>query len=293
MSLPSETNNAVKRTDKQHYVLTLRPIDRKLSEMTTSMQMIDTHTHLAMEEYGNSLEEILSRSRMAGVDRWIAIGTNRNDSLRSLELSRSHEGLFCTVGLHPHEAGQAEDGVLNEYRQWAQAEQVCAIGEIGLDYHYDFSERPRQQQVFAEQLELAAELDKPVVIHCREAMDDCLDILKEWGRENSRVVFHCFGGGKQEAAKLLDRGYYLSFTGILTFRKATAVMESAKYAPMNRIMLEPDCPYLSPEPKRNVRPNEPALLVHIAETLAELRNRSLTEVAEQTTKNAVDFFSIK
>jgi len=230
---------------------------------------------------------------MAGVDRWIAIGTNRTDSLRSLELSRSHEGLFCTVGIHPHEAGQAEDGVLEEYRQWAQAESVCAIGEIGLDYHYDFSERPRQQEVFGEQLELAADLNKPVVIHCREAMDDCLDILKEWGQEDGRVVFHCFGGGKKEAAKLLDRGYYLSFTGILTFRNAAAETESAKYAPLERIMLETDCPYLSPEPKRNVRPNEPALLVHIAQKLAELRNISLAEAAENTTRNAVDFFTLE
>ena len=255
--------------------------------------MIDTHTHLAMDEYGNCLDDILSRSRMAGVGRWIAIGTNRTDSLRSLELSRSHEGLFCTVGMHPHEAGQAEDGVLKDIRQWIHEEQVCAIGEIGLDYHYDFSERPRQQQVFAEQLDLAADLDKPVVIHCREAMDDCLDILKEWRQEDGRVVFHCFGGGKKEAAKLLDRGYYLSFAGILTFRNAAAVIESAKYTPLERIMLETDCPYLSPEPKRNQRPNEPALLVHIAEKLAELRKISLSEVAESTTQNAVEFFTLE
>lgn len=255
--------------------------------------MIDTHTHLAMDEYGSCLEQVLSRSRMVGVNRWITIGTHRTDSLRSLELSRSHEGLFCTLGIHPHEADKAEDGVLNEYRQWAQAEQVCAIGEIGLDYHYDFSERPRQQQVFAEQLELAAELNKPVVIHCREAMEDCLDILKKWGQEDGRVVFHCFGGGKKQAKTLLDRGYYLSFTGTLTFRNAAAVVESAKYAPLERIMLETDCPYLSPEPKRNVRPNESALLVHIAEKLAELRNISLAEVAERTTQNAVEFFTLE
>lgn len=257
------------------------------------MQMIDTHTHLAMGDYDNCLEEILSRARMAGVNHWIAIGTNRNDSLRSLELSRSHEGLFCTLGIHPHEAGSVEEGVLKEYRQWTQSDQVCALGEIGLDYHYDFSERPRQQQVFAEQLELAAELDMPVVIHCREAMDDCLDILREWGQEEGRVVFHCFGGGKTEAAKLLDRGYYLSFTGILTFHNAKAVVESAKYAPLERIMLETDCPYLSPEPRRNQRPNEPALLVHIAEKLAELRSISLAEVADNTTQNAMDFFTLK
>jgi len=257
------------------------------------MQMIDTHTHLAMDEYSDCLEEILSRSRMVGVDRWIAIGTNCTDSLRSLELSRYHEGLFCTVGIHPHEAGQTEAGVLKDIRQWARQEQVCAIGEIGLDYHYDLSERPRQQQMFAEQLDLAADLNMPVVIHGREALDDCLDILKEWGQENGRIVFHCFGGDKKEAAKLLDRGYYLSFTGILTFRHAAAVVESAKYAPLERIMLETDCPYLSPEPKRNTRPNEPALLVHIAEKLAELRTISLAEVADITTRNAIDFFTLK
>jgi TatD DNase family protein len=266
---------------------------RKLCSMTTTRQLIDTHTHLAMVDYSHCLKEVLSRSRMAGVDRWITIGTNRNDSLRSLELSRAHEGLFCTVGVHPHEAGQAENGVLEEYRQWTQAESVCAIGEIGLDYHYNFSERPRQRQVFTEQLELAADLNMPVVIHCREAMDDCLDILKEWNQADARVVFHCFGGDKKEAARLLDRGYYLSYTGILTFRNAAAIVESAKYAPLNKIMLETDCPYLSPEPKRNQRPNEPALLVHIATKLAELRNSNLTEVAEQTTQNAVEFFSIK
>jgi len=269
------------------------PVVRKLKPMTITKQMIDTHTHLAMDDYSHCLQEVLSRSRLVGVDRWITIGTDRTDSLRSLELSRTHEGLYCTIGFHPHEAKRAEEKVFNEYRQWAQEESVCAIGEIGLDYHYDFSERPQQQQVFAAQLDVAAELNMPVVIHCREAMDDCLDILKEGGQEDAPVVFHCFGGDKKEAARLLDRGYYLSFTGILTFRNAAAVLESAKYAPLNRIMLETDCPYLSPEPKRNLRPNEPALLVHIAQKLAELRDIPLTDIAENTTKNAVEFFNIK
>ncbi|MBN1845452.1 MAG: TatD family hydrolase [Sedimentisphaerales bacterium] len=260
--------------------------------MNRPARLIDTHTHLTMEDYADCLDAVLARARQAGVWPWITIGTDLEDSRRGVALGREHEGVFCTVGIHPHEARGAEAGYLQELRDLARAPSVRAIGEIGLDYHYDYSPRPRQQRVFCEQLELAGALRLPVVIHCREALADCLAILKESRPDDVPLVFHCFGGGRQQADPVLDLGGFLSFTGVLTFRNAVACRESAGYAPLERIMLETDCPYLSPEPKRNVRPNEPSLLWHVAETLAELRNMSTADLADITTANAERFFDL-
>lgn len=256
------------------------------------MQLTDTHTHLTMSEYEGKVDDLLQRSRQAGVDRWITIGTNPADSEAGIELCRKYDRMYCTVGIHPHEAGKAEAEYVEELERRAGEKKVCGIGEIGLDFHYDFSERGVQRKVFEEQLELAGKLGKPIVIHCRKAFEDCLGILREWGQDNALVVFHCFSGGKSEAKTVMDRGYWLSFPGIITFKNARETQEVAKYVPLEKVMLETDCPYLSPEPKRTVRPNEPALLVHIAEKLAQLRKVGVEEIAQTTTANAEFFFKL-
>lgn len=254
------------------------------------MRLIDTHAHLTMLAKDGDLAGVLERSRQAGVDRWITVGTDVADSVAAVELSRNCEGMYCTVGIHPHDAGKQSGEYLAELRRLSGEAPVVAIGEIGLDYHYEFSPRESQLKVLEEQLELAGELSLPVVIHCREAMEDCLAVLDAWGHYDKVVVFHCFGGGAEEAESVLVRGYYVSFTGTLTFANAEAVREAARQAPLDRVFLETDCPYLAPAPKRKVRPNEPSLLVHTAAKLAEVHGMTLDEIAEITTQNSRVFF---
>jgi TatD DNase family protein len=258
------------------------------------MQFIDTHAHLTNEAYDNKeLDAILDRARQAGVDNWITVGTDIDDSAAAVELTHRYEQLYCAVGVHPHESGKQISGYLEQLQLLARNDNVVAVGEIGLDYHYDFSPRNIQQKIFQEQLILTRQLQLPVVIHCREALDHCLGILDDWDGDETPVVFHCFGGDKKTAKNLLDRGYYLSLTGTITFNNATELQQVVKYIPLEKIMLETDCPFLSPHPKRNIKPNEPALLIHTAEKLARLLDIDIMEIAQATGKNSRYFFRLQ
>jgi len=256
------------------------------------MQWIDSHAHLTGQNYQGSVDQVLERSRQAGVTGWITIATTLSDAEDAVRLAASIPGMFAAAGIHPHEAVQYAPEWLSLLKHLCENEKVCAIGEIGLDYHYDFSPRSVQRDAFRQQLELADRIQRPVVIHCREAFDDCIAILDEWGNAEGRILFHCFGGDFSAAKQVLDRGGYLSFAGTLTFKKADSIQHAARYAPLERILLETDCPYLSPEPKRNIRPNEPALLVHTGAKLAELRNLPLHVIAQATTENCRTFFHL-
>jgi len=252
--------------------------------------MIDTHVHLTDGRYHGQLQAVLQRAQQAGVDNWITVGTDVPDSRAGLELTGEFENIYCTAGVHPHESGKQEKGYVNELQKLTDNEKVVAVWEIGLDYHYDFSPRTIQQRIFQEQLELAVKVNLPVVVHCREAFDDCLGILDDWNNHEAALVFHCFAGDTKAAKLVLDRGYFVSFTGTITFGNALVSQQTAKYVPLEKVMLETDCPYLSPAPKRNQKPNEPALLVHIVEKLAELRGLSFSEIATATTENSRLFF---
>lgn len=256
------------------------------------MRLIDTHTHLTAKEYTDTLDDLLTRAQQADVDRWITIGNNLPDSAAAVELTKKHPGLFCSVGIHPHDADTLHEGSLEELRILAASQKVLAIGEIGLDYYYEYSTRPMQRAAFEQQLQLAGELSLPLIIHCRDAMNDCLDILKQWQRTDVPVVFHCFSGDTDQAGKLLERGYFISFTGIITFKNAAQLQKAAQFAPIQQIMLETDCPYMSPAPKRSVKPNEPALLIYIAQKLAQLKAMPLEEIADITTDNSQLFFGL-
>lgn len=256
------------------------------------MHLIDTHTHLATQAYADNLSQILDHSRAVNVKQWIAIGTDLQDSRAGIELAGGTDGMFCTVGIHPHEAARQPEDYIQVLTDLTNKPRVCAVGEIGLDYHYHFSEPKIQQQVFIEQLQMARGTALPIVIHCREAIDDCMSILSEWNQPDKPVVFHCFSSGKQDAKRLLDQGHWLSFTGTITFKNAQENQQAAQYAPLDRVMLETDCPYLSPAPMRKIKPNEPALLIHTAEKLAQLRGKSLEEIAEETSHNSRYFFKL-
>ncbi|MBI9016529.1 MAG: TatD family hydrolase [Phycisphaerae bacterium] len=256
------------------------------------MRLIDTHGHLTDERLACKVAEVLDVARSAGVERVITVGTDLADSIAALELARKYEGLYCTVGIHPHEAKDADDSQIATLAGLTDDAKVVAIGEMGLDYHYDFSPRDKQQEIFGKQLVMAKEKGLPAVIHCREAFDDCFAVLDEFLGGNS-MVFHCFAGDKDIVKKVLDRGGWISFSGTVTFKNAIELQEAAKYVPLDRIMVETDCPYLSPMPKRNVKPNHPGLMVHTAEKVAELKGVTFADFCQVATDNSRRFFGIE
>jgi TatD DNase family protein len=251
------------------------------------VSLIDSHCHLDSPEFDNDREEVIERARAAGVDRMMAIGTGNGppDLEAAVRLADKFESFYATAGIHPHDAAKATPADLKHLAELLAHPKVLAVGEIGLDYHYDFSPRETQYAVFIEQMSIAAAARKPIVIHTREAWDDTLTLLeRHWTPHSLGGIMHCFSGGPAEAQRALDLGFYLSFGGIVTFPKALAVQEAAKYAPRDRILIETDAPYLAPVPKRGKR-NEPALMIHTAQKLADLRGESVEELSRITTEN--------
>jgi len=256
------------------------------------MELIDTHCHLTFDDLAGDIDGVLDRSRAAGVTKWITVGTDPHDNRKAIEFAEKYQGVYAAVGIHPHDAKTVTDAMLGELKELAQHRKVVAIGETGLDYHYNLSLHEDQRRVFAEHLRIAAESKLPVIIHCRKAFEETLQVLDEYSRDVEKVVFHCFGGSAQQAKIVLDRGYYISFTGVVTFKNAEKKRAAAKIVPLDRLMLETDCPYMSPEPVRKQRPNEPALLIHIARCLAELRDMDLADFAQAVTATSKAFFQI-
>ncbi|HYL73781.1 MAG TPA: TatD family hydrolase [Bryobacteraceae bacterium] len=251
------------------------------------MSLIDSHCHLDSQEFEADREEVIARALDAGVEHMMAIGTGNGppDLEASVRLADKHEAFCATVGIHPHDASKATPADFHHLSELLAHPKVLAIGEIGLDYHYDFSPRETQHAVFIQQLAIAAEARKPIVIHTREAWEDTLALLdKHWTPHGIGGIMHCFSGGPQEAQRAIDLGFYLSFGGIVTFPKALDLQAAAKQAPSDRILLETDAPYLAPVPKRGKR-NEPALIVHTARKLAELRGETFEEIGRITTEN--------
>jgi TatD DNase family protein len=200
--------------------------------------------------------------------------------------------VHAAVGFHPHEAGKVTDeSFAAMFELWSHPK-VVAVGEMGLDYHYDFADRDTQREVFARQLAEAAKRRLPVVIHSREALDDTVRILIEQGFAGRPVVFHCFTGTAEEAQRIAEHGWRVSFTGVVTFKKSDELRRIARAYPLEKLMVETDAPYLSPEPVRNKRPNEPAFVAHTARFLAELRDEPYEAFAEQTARNTREFFRL-
>jgi len=217
----------------------------------------------------------------------VAIGTGNGppDLEAGIRLADRYPQFYATVGIHPHDAAKAGQADFDRLAELLSHPKVIALGEIGLDYHYDFSPRQTQTSAFVRQMEIAAAAKKPIVIHTREAWDDTAALLEQhWKPHGIGGIMHCFSGGPIEARRALDLGFYLSFGGIVTFPKALDLQAAAKDSPANRILVETDAPYLAPVPKRGKR-NEPALIVHTARKLAELRGQSPEEVSRMTSEN--------
>jgi len=257
------------------------------------MGLIDSHAHLTDPGLYGQVEAVLQRCVQSGVERVITIGTDAADAGRAIGLAeRFPDQISASVGFHPHEADNVSADDIARMGEHLEHPAVVALGEIGLDYHYDLADRSRQREIFGRQLRLAADRDLPLVIHCREAFEDAVPILLDHGMRDSRVVFHCFTGTMAEAERLAAYGWWISFTGVVTFRTSTPLQAIARRYPSNKLVVETDSPYLSPVPVRGRRPNEPANVVHIARFLADLREIPFETLVEQTTRNTVDFFRL-
>jgi TatD DNase family protein len=249
------------------------------------VKVVDSHCHLDDKQFAADRDATIERARAAGVERMMAIGTGEGppDLEAGIRLAGQHPFIFATVGVHPHDAAKAVPETFDRLAELALNPKVLAVGEIGLDYHYDFSPRETQRQVFMRQLELAARSRKPIVIHTREAWDDTLAAIREHGLPFGGIM-HCFTGGPHEAEQALELGFHLSFGGMVTFPKAQSVREAAALTPNNRLLLETDAPYLAPVPHRGKR-NEPAFIIETVRRMAELRGAPPEEIASITTRN--------
>ncbi len=248
------------------------------------MRLIDSHTHLDDAQYNDDRAAVIERARAAGVERMLAIGTGGGppDLEAAVRLADEYPFVLATVGVHPHDAAKTTEATFERLRALAEHPKVVAIGEIGLDYHYDFSPRPVQRITFSLQLTIAAEAHLPIVIHTREAWDDTFEILRrEW---RGQGIVHCFTGDTTQAQQALEAGFHLAFGGVLTFPKAETVRQAARLTPADRLLIETDCPYLAPVPHRGKR-NEPAFVLETTRRLAEVRGQSIEEVAALTTAN--------
>ena len=256
------------------------------------MELIDTHCHLTFDELADDVEAVLKRSRATGVTGWITVGTDPQQNRKAIELADRFENMYAAVGIHPHDAGNVTARTITELKELAQNERVVAIGETGLDFHYNFSQRQDQKRLFARQLKIARELNLPVIVHSREAFDETVDILEQFGSGVKRAAFHCFSYSARQAKIVLDRGFYISFTGVVTFKNAHTARQTAKIIPLDRLMLETDCPYMSPEPMRKQKINEPALLTHTARSIAEVKQMDLADFADAVTTTSKTFFGL-
>ncbi|MBP2650397.1 MAG: ycfH [Firmicutes bacterium] len=252
--------------------------------------LFDSHAHVDDPKFDDEQAEVIARAAANGVTGFINVGSDMLSSARSVELAGKYQSIYAAVGIHPHDASDARESDYDKLAKWTENPKVVAIGEIGLDYHYDDSPRDVQQMVFIRQLDLARKLVKPIIIHDREAHGDLMTIVKKEG-QGLTGVFHCFSGSVEMAMEVIKMGFYISIAGTVTFNNAQKVKEVAGVVPLERLLVETDSPYLTPRPHRGKR-NEPAHVRLVAEEVARLRGIDLATLAEATTNNVKKLFNI-
>jgi len=252
--------------------------------------LFDTHAHLNDTAFENDRQELLAGLAEKGVGQVMNAGCSLESSREIAQMAQEYAWLYASVGSHPDAADEVNEAVIDEYRKLCkQNKKIKAIGEIGLDYHYEDIPRQIQQRAFRMQMELARELDMPVIVHEREAHEDGMEIVKEFSGVTG--VFHCYSGSAEMARQLVNMGWYIGFTGVLTFKNAKKAVETAASIPLDRIVLETDCPYMAPEPFRGRR-NDPGYLYRMAERLAEIRNLPVEEIHRITMENGKRLYRI-
>ena len=261
---------------------------------------VDSHAHLEGKQFAHDRDEVIARAREAGVTNILAIGNGDGPANFdcAIQLAEKYDFMYATIGIHPHEARLADPAAFDRMAQLARHPKVIAWGEIGLDYFYDHSPRATQQKVFARQMALAATAKLPIVIHCRpsagsdDAWEDCLRLIHEqWAPHGLGGILHCFTGTWEQARRGLDMGFMISFAGNVTFPKAEQIRDAARQVPLDRMLIETDCPYLAPIPHRGQR-NEPAFVLETAGKLGQLRGLSCEQVGQQTSRNFYEFFKL-
>jgi TatD DNase family protein len=251
--------------------------------------LIDSHAHLEMKEFDSDREEVIKRAGEAGVDFIVTVGTNLALSRKVVALAQGHENIYATIGIHPHDAAKIDKNTCESLKELAHRQKIVAYGEIGLDFFRNISSQEKQIEAFGLQLELAQELNLPVIIHDREAHEQTLKMVKASGVR--RGVFHCFSGDYAMAKQCIDLGFYISIPGVVTFDKAKTIQDVAQRVPLSSLLLETDAPYLAPVPHRGKR-NEPSFIIHTAKKVAEIKKVSWEEVAHMTAGNTMNLFGI-
>jgi len=253
--------------------------------------LVDSHAHLNDPQLAGELSEVVERARQAGVMHIINVGDTVDGSRFAIDQAEQHSCVWAAVAVHPHEAASLDDHAAEQLREMSKNNKVVAIGEIGLDYYYENCDREVQKRAFERQIELALEVGLPIIVHSRDAHADVLSILKEAASRGVTGVLHCYSGSLELAMEFIDLGFFISIAGPVTFKNAKRPVEVASRIPLDRLLIETDCPYLAPVPVRGKR-NEPAYVRYTAEKIAELRGVTLEELAEATTKNAARLFGI-
>lgn len=252
------------------------------------LKVIDTHAHYDDNAFDDDRYELIENMLKDSVDSIITIGTSIDKSMKSIEIAEKFDRVYAAAGIHPEDCDNLPENYLAMLKKMAENKKVVAIGEIGLDYHYDGYKKKVQIKCFEEQLSLAQELDMPVIIHSREATQDTMDILKKY---KPRGVMHCYSGSAETAREIIDLGMMISFTGVLTFKNARKAIEACSVVPIERLMLETDCPYMAPVPHRGKR-NNSSYVFHIAEKVAEIKKIPVNKVIEICNSNAISFFGL-
>lgn len=257
------------------------------------MRLFDTHCHLCDAKFEEDRQQVIERMRLAGIERAVVVADGSKDPEGETKLCREYDFLYAAVGVHPHDASCWNEDRAALIEKWMGAEKMVALGEIGLDYHYDLSPRDVQREVFDVQLEMAYRLNKPAILHIREAHGDATDMLTARFKAGRlpRCVMHCYSGSWESAKTYLDMGLYLSFTGSVTFKNATKLPDVVRNMPLDRLMVETDCPYMTPVPLRGRR-NEPAYVEHTARCIAAYRGMEPKALAEAALENGKRFFGI-
>lgn len=253
------------------------------------MEMIDVHAHLTDERF-NDVEDVLARAGETGINKVVCSAFNIDSSKKAVELASKYKNVFANVGLHPENVDEFDNQTLLQIEDLCKSQKVVAVGEIGLDYHFVQDNKQKQKEIFIEQMNLANRLQLPVVIHCRDAMGDLIEIIKQ-NPPLKNSLLHCYSGSVESAKILMKYGFSFSFGGVVTFKNAKNVVEVVKELPLERILLETDCPYMTPVPFRGQR-NEPKNVVYVADAISKIKNISIEEVAKVTTQNAERLFNI-
>lgn len=253
--------------------------------------LIDSHAHLDDGRFDNDRDKLIKSLKSAGLDLVINVGADLQSSIKSVSLAEEYENIYAAVGIHPHSAKEMDSSTIEVLKSFASRDKVIAIGEIGLDYYYDNSPRDIQREKFIEQLKLAKEVDLPVIIHTREAAQETFDILKEAQDGTLEGVLHCYSGSVEMALEYIKMGFYISLAGPVTFKNSRVSREVAKAVPIDKLLIETDTPYLTPEPHRGKR-NEPTYVRYVAGTIAEIKGVSFEELAIKTSENTKKLFRI-